>query len=290
MLKKITMLLVFNLIVIHNSFAMEAGVLSILPFKKFDIGLRKYNKHTKDLNNQLRNLNSDREKIINENLHVIAKKNIAYMGRSIGKGLDVFALVIGISVGNPAMFSKFIRHAVEEGSTVLADYIVNCELKLTENNNVLDTLGQGVNNIISAMSKLKEKERIVKQAITKKPSDILSYYQSTNDIAGIDILRYTCQQIRELIRSKEFIGLISFINGFYHHPHKYYTNKYGYYNKTFIERVIIPDYICIPESVLKLGKPATTILLIIANYFVLKYYMKLLLAIDEIIVESVLWK
>ncbi len=73
MLKKITMLLVFNLIAVHSGFAMEKEVKPRQPFNKFNgINVRfgRYNKDAQlmqDLNSQMQKVKSGKNNLTVEN-------------------------------------------------------------------------------------------------------------------------------------------------------------------------------------------------------------------------------
>jgi hypothetical protein len=242
MLKKITILFVFNVIAMHNSFAMEKEKTPIRPSKKNNhifIGLGKFNKHEQDLNNQLQNLNSDKKSLINdndqikehikENWYSIAGSNIIQKtAHSLPPFIDHIMTVSFIVASKHIKKKNMDSTAVSDVIETTAHYaspiiepsfietiatscfavvevcneqltknirhaennIKRAELKLKENNKELRKIDQDENNIIFSLSRLKKKERLVKQVLLKKAqrSYLNNSYHQPEDVVGKHIL------------------------------------------------------------------------------------------------------
>lgn len=176
MLKKTTMLLVFNLIAIHNSFAMEKERAPMRPSKKINhifIGFGQFNKYEQDLNNKLQSLNSDKKNLINDNdqMNEHIKKNTDIIAKNYNtqKGLLVVTVVLAATTGGAGVIPLLGMLCVNEDSEYSKEHIGHAELKLKANNNVLHKIDQDVNKIISSLSKLNEKERLVRQLLLQNP-------------------------------------------------------------------------------------------------------------------------
>jgi hypothetical protein len=266
------LLFVFTLITMQTNFAMEQKKSSMsltnLMNGRFDNGLlinkfslsSRMDRQSQALNNQLQEWESNKNIIVKCNVgcHEEIKKV------SLRKvGTDTVLLLVTQS------------------------QIEFYELLLKKNKNLLDRIEQNIDKTSSSLSKVNEdknvlekiklaqREELAQQLLIKEGKKIVFNNGDMNIIIEIDI-----RQICEFIGTQNMIYLIRLINDFCRHPDEYFK-RHGYYKRTAIERIFIPDWVPVPESVLRSGKTVITVVSGILSYFFVKLFAHGFLFVDS---------